>query len=71
MNEPQRSLRSDHPEGQTTTEYILILFLAVSLFTFTAKTLGPILRKVVKAQSERLEKQFSEGLYRFRLPGRG
>jgi hypothetical protein len=51
-------------------EYLLILFLAVTLFGIVARTLRPVLTRLAKKQSEQMEKQFSRGLYQFRFPSR-
>ncbi|MFN7683893.1 MAG: hypothetical protein ACK5QT_00580 [Oligoflexia bacterium] len=56
--------------GQSLTEYVLLLFLAILIFTTVVKVLGPVLSRLVKSQERSIERRLGEGLYQYRFPSR-
>ena len=56
--------------GQSVTEYLLILFLVVLIFTTVVRVLGPVLSRLAQAQARALERRLGEGVYQYRFPGR-
>jgi Flp pilus assembly pilin Flp len=57
----------DCEKGQATTEYILLLTVAVSLFLVFKKILGPILMRINEAAVASVSNRLSNGLHNFRV----
>ena len=52
--------------GQATTEYLLVLVIVVALIQVIHTTLKPFLNQFYETYTKRLDKKFTEGMYRFR-----
>jgi hypothetical protein len=55
--------------GQSLTEYLLLIFLVVTVFVTVVRVLGPILKRIARQQGRVLERRFGEGVYQYRFPG--
>ncbi len=55
--------------GQSLTEYLLLIFLVVTVFVTVVRVLGPILRRMASQQGRSMERRLGEGVYQYRFPG--
>jgi len=61
---------SERRSGQALTEYILILFLAITALVTVFKVLRPAFARLISARSKQLEQGFGRGVYQYRIPSR-